>query len=671
MMKKVLLLLFLWMVGCSKPPQSFVLIGHDVPCTVVLNLGPYDSALEASRAVFNGPSTIADSLLDISRNALCALELRNHLARIVEMRESRIPIYDENDPVPEGVVIHIGLPSDRKEYKSVRRALERRWNEVSPQTIQTFRLDSFVEDKRTILVLSGISSIGTLYAGYELLQQIGVRWFFPGEEGTKLPRQYEIQLPGLKLAVHPDFDYRGYQKWHSVDMEADSAFCLWLIRNRFNVFPQQKKYTSFLARGGIHAIVDVHSIYEQTTARIADVDSDHGFCVSDEHWKNTFESVVRAVFDSVRCSAIGLWPPDIWCQCSECSRLSAAEKYATVVRFLTHPSPTDRNYKPKHLYINFPSDYFDSFQAFENLITDENTTILFYNGPRCYNHYSIDPHCININYPFANRCMQFFKQTNRKMGVNELFNAEYMGELVTAFPSVMRLDIPAYRELGVKALLYMNPRINDAGIQQLVHYQYAQQTWNSSVAIDSVNTEYFRHCYGPIAPIMKQYYLYMEASLQAITTWLYYLPRQLDTGWTERDTTVIRNEKYQPAGERDVNFNKVWEKSYYNIYQARFLLNKAFENELPESMKRQMDLHERHLRHAELVMNMMDGIVLYTTLGPNEPEMRQEALLQIKQYADQLKQYNLEFPLFGTPNAFRTLHLDHLVERFEDVLRKR
>ena len=656
-MKKIILIFLVFISSCSQAPQPFTLIDHDTPCALMLDLGPFSSALQACNAFFDTSSLLPDSLMEFSRRALCVLELRNHLARTVEMRESRIPIFDNDDPIPEGVIIHIGLPSDRKEFKAIRRSVEKRWDDTKSNQ-QTFRMDSFTHEKQTILVLSGKNSIGELYAGYELLQMIGVRWFYPGEEGTVIHPQYEIKLPGLKTAKSPVFEYRGYQKWDTVELDADSEFCMWMIRNRLNVFPGQKKYHRMLQGGGVFTAASSRPVYQYSKSGMIDAKGPDGFCMHSENWKTGFTDL--------EFNAISIWPPEIWCQCPKCSALSNTRKYAQIIDTIENLVNSSKHV-PRHLFVNFPVEY-GEFDVFEKNIPSENTTLLLYAGPRCYNHYSIDPNCVNINYPFADISMNYLKKTERKMGITELFNDEYMGELITAFPSVMRLDVPAYHELGAHALLYMNPKISNAGIQQLVHYQFAHQTWNPAISIDSLNTEYFIHCYGPIAPLMKQFYLYMEASLQSVTTWLYYLPIQLEQGLNQRDTTIIRNEKYQPAEGNDINFNKVWEKSYYNIYEARFLLNKAIENELPDAMKSRLKLHEKHLLHAELVMNMMDGIILYTTLGRNEPEMRQEALTQVVQYAEQLRQYSIDHPMFGTENAFYALNLNDLVVHLTDIM---
>jgi len=56
--------------------------------------------------------------------------------------------------------------------------------------------------------LAGLSPRGTLYAAYELLEQLGVRWFMPGELGTVVPREADIRLALQETVAVPSFTGR-------------------------------------------------------------------------------------------------------------------------------------------------------------------------------------------------------------------------------------------------------------------------------------------------------------------------------------------------------------------------------------------------------------------------------------------------------------------------------
>ncbi|MBP1989836.1 DUF4838 domain-containing protein [Paenibacillus eucommiae] len=51
--------------------------------------------------------------------------------------------------------------------------------------------------------LIGLSERGTLFAAYELLEQIGIRWFAPGEIGTEVPAMQTIRVKQQNTIQHP------------------------------------------------------------------------------------------------------------------------------------------------------------------------------------------------------------------------------------------------------------------------------------------------------------------------------------------------------------------------------------------------------------------------------------------------------------------------------------
>ncbi|MBP1988743.1 DUF4838 domain-containing protein [Paenibacillus eucommiae] len=51
--------------------------------------------------------------------------------------------------------------------------------------------------------LAGLSDRGTLFAAYELLEQVGVRWFAPGEIGTEIPAKRTIRVKEQNTIQHP------------------------------------------------------------------------------------------------------------------------------------------------------------------------------------------------------------------------------------------------------------------------------------------------------------------------------------------------------------------------------------------------------------------------------------------------------------------------------------
>ena len=61
------------------------------------------------------------------------------------------------------------------------------------------------------ILLAGLSPQGARFAAYELLERLGVRWFFPGELGTVIPQTETLALPVGDIIQHPGFGGRRLQ----------------------------------------------------------------------------------------------------------------------------------------------------------------------------------------------------------------------------------------------------------------------------------------------------------------------------------------------------------------------------------------------------------------------------------------------------------------------------
>jgi len=106
--------------------------------------------------------------------------------------------------------------------------------------------DLFVHDTFTIettdgsTVISGHSGIAVLYGAYQLLNDLGVRWFSPGEIGEQVPSRADVVLPIGRKTSRPSFrtrviDYNGTDDWHFSKTEGEKQhqdYDLWLLRNK-------------------------------------------------------------------------------------------------------------------------------------------------------------------------------------------------------------------------------------------------------------------------------------------------------------------------------------------------------------------------------------------------------------------------------------------------------
>ncbi|MBM4094054.1 MAG: DUF4838 domain-containing protein, partial [Planctomycetes bacterium] len=105
-------------------------------------------------------------------------------------------------------------------------------------SIEQYVID--VDADRLAIVGGHSGKRGVLYGVYDVLEQLGVRWYRPEPWGWHVPRQERITLPvGRKVAKAPDYVYRselagGFTRKRMKTAEMAAAGRLWSVRNRLN-----------------------------------------------------------------------------------------------------------------------------------------------------------------------------------------------------------------------------------------------------------------------------------------------------------------------------------------------------------------------------------------------------------------------------------------------------
>jgi len=224
--------------------QPIKLIGPGTQCSIVMDLGNYtdpEAIIETKNNVNWDDNDSKDN--DIYRNALAALELQYYMTKIFNVPKSELSIVDD-DKLPTGTIIFIGIPQDKQGLQQVSKQLKKRWRRVKSHSVQGFRMDTFsFKEAQDFFVLSGRNSLGTLYAVYELLDRWGVRWIAPGDSCEIVPAKGGMILRPMNEYFEPVMEVRGFIR-ETIDNQLDSnklissEFFQWMSRNRLNYFWQ-------------------------------------------------------------------------------------------------------------------------------------------------------------------------------------------------------------------------------------------------------------------------------------------------------------------------------------------------------------------------------------------------------------------------------------------------
>ena len=165
---------------------------------------------------------------------------------------------------------------------------------------------ALVADGATIAI-RGLSPEGTLFGVYELLEQLGVRWFMPGELGTVVPRTRDLSLYRQTTVQVPSFGSR----WHSGSRKA-SWLREWQTRVRMGGprFPSSHGIDL-----GPEGAFEAHPEYY---ALVNGVRTRRQLCVSNPE-------VIRLAALQLKNGWNGMGPNDSqgFCECPNCRALDA------------------------------------------------------------------------------------------------------------------------------------------------------------------------------------------------------------------------------------------------------------------------------------------------------------------------------------------------------------
>ncbi|MFW6107526.1 MAG: DUF4838 domain-containing protein [bacterium] len=224
--------------------------------TIVVNPGPFASPRDAAHGEAKVDWLDADTSDDRACTAcFAALELQHYLRRMTGRADDFALADDATDP--GGDLILVGGPATNAVTRARADELE-----LEPQTLARLGPEGYlikspgVHARRATLLVAGGGRVGTLYAAYDLLYRLGVRWFAPGELHEEVPRVELGRLPVLDVAQSPSFRTRGFHAWQD---RADEDFLLWMARNRLNYWCVEQSDHPLVRKLGIQMSCGGHT----------------------------------------------------------------------------------------------------------------------------------------------------------------------------------------------------------------------------------------------------------------------------------------------------------------------------------------------------------------------------------------------------------------------------
>ena len=363
---------------------------------------------------------------------------------------------------------------------------------------------------RDAVMIAGVQE-GTYYGVIELLEQLGCRWFTPGDLGTVIPQLKTIEVRRQRTEQQPSFPSRWFQMPHRD----------WQKRMRCGgpVFP------------GAHGIPAPRVKVNKATGEIEPVEYAEWFalrdgkrtprqhCVSNPKLIEYAADQVKQRRQAGKGPIIGMGPNDGsgFCECDGCRALDGDD----FDPFSNEASVTDR-------YIWF-------FNQVLKRVDDEcpDTKLAFYiyhSYMRPPTRWKPDPRIMGALAPIALDRVHGFSNPiapeksyarwlYQEWGkiMPELYDRGYWSNLACpGFPFIivhrLRDEIPACHELGVKG--WRVETFPNYGPQFPSMYVAGKLMWNHKTDVDALLEDCCVKYFGPASGPMGQYIVLMDAALR-------------------------------------------------------------------------------------------------------------------------------------------------------------
>lgn len=470
-----------------------------------------------------------------------AEELRDYLEK---MSGAALPLATEGAP-SEGefpVTIHIGATD----------AVRAMNLDIPAGFDPTPRPDAFEEEGYRIrtgadfLVLAGNNDgpyHGALYAVYDLLRDLGCRWYFPGEWGEIVPERATIEIEPMDILSRPDFALRSVNigGWLPSSREEKAAYTEWQLR--VGMTPDTRNFYPVAGDGFLAMLVDPNEHFEDHPEYFAMNEQGERhrgrsvrhtmLCLSNEEVFETAVRTVRELKEGTRknswfTTGIGISPPDgvPYCYCEDCQKASQNFRFP---RYVHRTTQSEEFFGfAARLAREFPDLFIGTMAYSLREIVPQGVDIPP-NMAVCVAPISCD--VLHPNDSKLWRRRDFMRNLRRWRGKTpHVYIYDYnpgflLGNWAPERDAAnLAINIPIYRKLDIKGLTREGRK---AFMQTWIsNYVMARMLWDADTDLDALKTDFYTTFFGPDAgPHVRAWWdaceeALVSATIQAHEDWL-------------------------------------------------------------------------------------------------------------------------------------------------------
>lgn len=410
--------------------------------------------------------------------------------------------------------------------------------------------DGFIirsDDK--LLVLSGSNPRGVIYAVYAFLEELGCRFYAPGDEGEIIPIMNSIPVPKIYKKEKPSFrwrewkeDYRyshitkdrdhvvtdpGYQQLHE---KFHLKLWDWMAKNRINSskFGDYPKGQTLTARRGIRHYIGGHVIPRLLPRNLHEEFPEYfrmdrsgnrvpngNFCPSNNNAlalvADNAVKLVRANPEAIKFSVIGRDGREgNWCYCPDCRSKTVQDQYIIVCNAIVNAVRE----AGIEIQVNAMA-YNDTIKPDLSVKPDRDLRLTWAPHFRSYGYAHNDMRS-ELNQWFSDCLAQWTNIFHpEKIDIFEYWHDNiHFRSFPFSCPHVVAQDIRYYHDIGINNHI-ITCHVGDFSFQSLPLncYVYVKMIYNIEADVDEIIADYCRHMYGPAAKLMHKWHDEFEEAI--------------------------------------------------------------------------------------------------------------------------------------------------------------
>ncbi len=446
-----------------------------------------------------------------------AAELQTFLKKISGVT---LPVINSDDAAPYRIIIGslATSPAVRKQADSLK-LVKSNTEMVSVKTIGG------------ALYLAGDVPRGALYAVYSFLQnQLGCRWFWPGNDGEYIIRRDKYELPELDYIIKPSFRFR---EMTPCGMHNHVPTEIWLARNFMNGgsrTPEIRDIAGFYRLDGQHWVSVDRKLFDSKPELFSLINGKRSKAGYAGCWSNPefFDYIVKKHLNIIKTKNFNMlnsFPADIIprCECDKCN--VNKDKSGRWYNFYARLIEAIRKYHPEIL---FGGIAYQEYRAVPDTPVKYLEYVEYCQYNRCYVHKLGDSKCL-LNQQSMAGLRKW--QEKAPMGIYGYEYDVFKGVVYLPFWNMIADEMKIFHDMKLvrmKTELGVNmkkdvARINQKQLaQRLANYIYARLIWNADESIDDILDDWCGYLYGKGAEVMKAYHKEMAEAWDKMALHLTY-----------------------------------------------------------------------------------------------------------------------------------------------------